>query len=303
MYTLQMQLDWLPNAQFAGILLAYEMGWYKKAGIELELIPWRPYLNQVDVLKSPGNVVVSTEDNLLIKGVLSGEPVVAISTMMQYSGLGWMVLNHRGIHSLKDLKGKKIGIHTDGKTGIEVALNFVGLSKSDVTIEDVDFAYERLLRDKEVDAMQCLSLVEPLELRDKGLDFSVFLAKDNGYWVYSQVFGTSRRLATKEPDMLAEFVKISFDGWRAAFQDPEKAAEIIVRQYLSNSTAALQKAMIVEMEPLFPYQGDYALMGTMEKERWERSISMLAVEGLDISALSAEDVMTLDINERFLPKQ
>ncbi len=296
MKPLRLQLDWLPNAQFAGILYAYEKGWYQKAGIELDIIPWTPYLNQVDVLKQYPNTVVSTEDNLLIKGVLQGEPVVAIATMMQYSGLGWMVLNESNIQTLRDLQGKKIGIHTDGRTGIEVALNHVGLSRDDVEIEDVDFDYERLLCNKEVAAMQCLSLVEPLELKDNGVDISVFLAKDHGYLVYSQVFATTRQLLEKEPDMLAAFTKISFDGWRAAFADKNAAAELVVQKYHKESTVALQEAMLSAMEPLFPYKNDINKMGMMEKNRWETSIQMLKYEGYDVSALRAEDVMSEEIN-------
>jgi ABC-type nitrate/sulfonate/bicarbonate transport system substrate-binding protein len=87
-----LQLDWKPNAQFAGILIAHYRNQYAEQGIDLKILPWQAYLNQVDVLKQEGNYIVSTEDNLLIRGRASGQPVRAIATMMQYSGLGWIAL-------------------------------------------------------------------------------------------------------------------------------------------------------------------------------------------------------------------
>jgi ABC-type nitrate/sulfonate/bicarbonate transport system substrate-binding protein len=92
MIPISLQLDWKPNAQFAGILVAHHLNQYAEQGIDLEIRPWRPYLNQVDVLQEEGNVIVSTEDNLLIRGRAAGQPVRAIATMMQYSGLSWMTL-------------------------------------------------------------------------------------------------------------------------------------------------------------------------------------------------------------------
>src|SRR6056297_3163756 len=180
MIPLTLQLDWLPNAQFAGILLAREAGWYKKEGIDLEIVPWRAYLNQVDVLRQQGNIVVSTDDNLLVKAAIQGEPVLALAAMLQYSGLAYMVQKERGIRRFEELRGKRIGIHTDGRTGIAVVLDHVGLSTDDVDVVEVGFEYDELLRTGELDAMQCLAMVEPIELTDRGFDLDLFVAKDLG---------------------------------------------------------------------------------------------------------------------------
>ena len=302
MFELKMQLDWLPNAQFAGLIYAKERGWYKKAGIDLELIPWYPQLNQVDVLKKNKNAIVSSDDNLIIKGVLNGEKIKAIAVMMQYSGLGWMVLKEHNITKFEQLRGRKIGIHTDGRTGIAVALNHVGLKTSDVEIEDVGFDYESLMLEHKVIAMQCLSLVEAIELRKKEIEFELFLAKNFGYLTYSQVFATNEELINREPNMLEDFIRISFDGWRAAFADREQATEYIVDRYLKDSNKSLELEMLKELEVLFPYHGDYDKMGAMEETRWNNSISLLKFEGLDTSNITAKDVMVSDIIDKILAR-
>jgi len=35
------QLNWMANVEFAGILLAKEQGWYKAAGIDLTIREWK----------------------------------------------------------------------------------------------------------------------------------------------------------------------------------------------------------------------------------------------------------------------
>ena len=64
MISITLQLDWKPNAQFAGILWAHHHGWYARAGIDLTIVPWWPGFNQMDALESDANVIVSTEDKV-----------------------------------------------------------------------------------------------------------------------------------------------------------------------------------------------------------------------------------------------
>lgn len=63
---------------------------------------------------------------LLIRARAAGEPVKAIGTMMQFSGIGWMALKSAGIRSVRDFKGKRVGIHGDGETAL--AIIWIGAS-------------------------------------------------------------------------------------------------------------------------------------------------------------------------------
>ena len=147
------QLDCKPNAHFAGILLAHYQGWYKQAGIELDIVPWQSHTNPVDALERTENMVVSTEDNLLIRARAAGRRVKAMGAMLQYSGIGWIALKESGIQDLTDLTGKQIGIHGDGETALEIALAHFGMTRADVEIVEVGFDYAELLSSGEFDAV------------------------------------------------------------------------------------------------------------------------------------------------------
>ncbi|MEO1348927.1 MAG: ABC transporter substrate-binding protein [Cyanobacteria bacterium J06635_15] len=288
----KLQLDWKPNAQFAGVLIAHHFKWYQQAGIDLDIIPWRPYLNQVEVLKSDENMLISTEDNLLIRGRASGQPIKAIATMMQYSGLGWMSLKSSGIRTIADLKGKRVGIHGDGETGLKITLQQYGLSEQAVEIVEVGYDYANLLNTGAFDAIQCLVAIEPNELKAQGFDLNVIPAYEWGYEVYSQVICTSDRLIQNHSEALKAFLKITFEGWRYAFDHAAEVADVIVSRYLHESDSTLQAALLQTLKPLFEGKVGMNKLGWMAPERWTKSVSYLKQYGLIDQTLPPEALMT-----------
>jgi NitT/TauT family transport system substrate-binding protein len=298
MFAVELQLDWLPNAQFAGILYAQSAGWYRQAGIDLTILDWTPYTNQVDALASDRTLLVSTEDNLLIRARSKGAPVKAIGVMMQFSGIGWMALADSGIQSIPDLRGKRLGIHPDGEAAIQLALRHYGMAWSDVEIQEVGYDYATLLMNRQVDAMQCLLMVEPLEVAALGQQVNTIRGFDLGYQVYAQVIATTDRLIEQHGEELVRFLQVTFDGWRAAFANPTRAAEIVVADYLPDANPQLQAQMLIAMQPIFTGAVGLHRLGWMERERWLGSIAYLHHDHLLDRPVQPEEVMTNHLIER-----
>lgn len=297
MTSIKLQLDWKPNAQFAGILLAHHLGHYKEAGIELEIVPWQSHTNPVAALEVSENVIVSTEDNLLIRARAAGQPVKAIGVMMQFSPIGWMALRKSGIRQITDLRGKRLGIHGDGETVVDIVLARFGMTRTELDVVEVGYDYAGLLNSGAYDAVQCLVMVEPLELEALGFDLHVLPAYEFGYQVYSQVIAATERLLATEPEILARFLKITFEGWRRAFQEPREAGRIIAAHYLPETKADLEIRMLQAMQPVFEGKVGLERLGWMEKERWEQSIGYLQEHRLIDRPVSAEEVMTNSLME------
>jgi NitT/TauT family transport system substrate-binding protein len=298
MFAVELQLDWLPNAQFAGILYAQSEGWYRQAGIDLTILDWTPYTNQVDALASDRTLLVSTEDNLLIRARSKGAPVKAIGVMMQFSGIGWMALADSGIQSIPDLRGKRLGIHPDGEAAIQLALRHYGMAWSDVEIQEVGYDYATLLMNRQVDAMQCLLMVEPLEVAALGQQVNTIRGFDLGYQVYAQVIATTDCLIEQHGEELVRFLQVTFDGWRAAFANPTRAAEIVVADYLPDANPQLQAQMLIAMQPIFTGAVGLHRLGWMERERWLGSIAYLHHDHLLDRPVQPEEVMTNHLIER-----
>lgn len=295
----RLQLDWQPNAQFAGVIVAQELGWYRDAGIDLTISPWQPHTNQMDALDHDGvdgaNILVSTEDNLHIIARAQGKPVVGLGAMIQYSGIGWMTLESAGIRSIADLRGKRIGIHGDGLTALQVTLRHHGLSEADVEIVDVGFNYDELLASGQYDAIQCFVLVEPRELAAKGFKLHALPAYAWGYQVYSQVISVTERLLAERRPTLERFLRVTFDGWRRAIVNPHEAADFIVARYLPSADASAQAAMLADMTPHLLGEVGRERLGWMTTERWDKSIGYLADAGIIPARMPAKEVMTNDL--------
>lgn len=298
MFSLALQLDWLPNAQFAGILYAQREGWYRQTGIDLTILPWAPYTNQVDALASDQNLVISTEDNLLIRACSQGAPIKAIGVMMQFSGIGWMALADAGIHTIPDLRGKRLGIHPDGEAAIRLALSRYDMAWSDLDIQEVGYDYADLLANRQVDAMQCLLMVEPLELEALGHQVNTIRGFDLGYQVYAQVLATTDRLIAQHAAELIRFLQVTFDGWRAAFANPAQAAAIVVADYLPDANPQLQERMLLAMQPIFTGAIGLERLGCMARARWLGSIAYLQQYHLLERPVLPEEVMTNHLIER-----
>ena len=289
---LRFQLDWKPNAQFAGVLLAHHWGWYARSDIDLDLLPWQPSTNPMEALESDENMLCSTEDNLHLIARAQGKSVKAIGAMMQFSGIGWMSLKTSHIQSITHLAGKRVGVHGDGITALKIALRHSGVHETDVEVVEAGYNAGELLATGEFDAMQCYVTAEPVYLQREGFDLNVIRAYESGYEVYAQVISTTNRLLANEPQALTRFLKATFDGWRHALTHPAEAAEVISKYYLPEASAAAEEEMLRASRAMI--EGDLGLskLGWMTAERWAKSIGYLTTHHLLDRPLRAEDVMT-----------
>ena len=123
-----MQLDWKANVQFAGLLLAKERGWYADAGLDVRIQPAdsADILVVQSVLTEP-NTIGSSESSALLEARGKGAKIKAVATMFQGSPMALLSLEKSGISEMRDLVGKRIGMHTDGRRVLDVAFADAGI--------------------------------------------------------------------------------------------------------------------------------------------------------------------------------
>jgi NitT/TauT family transport system substrate-binding protein len=117
--------------------VAIQKGWFKEAGVEVQF-EWMDYLPSMDAFAA-GKVdaVTMTNGDALVTGANGGKSKFILMT--DYSNGNDMIVAKKGINSVKDLKGKKIGLeltlveHLLLLKGLEKA----GLKQSDITLVNV----------------------------------------------------------------------------------------------------------------------------------------------------------------------
>jgi len=272
---ISVQLDWKPNAQFAGLLVADHDGLFAERGLDLEILPWQVHTDPVDGLDTPGRIAVS-EDNLAIQSLAAGNDVVMLGAMLRYSPLAWIVRADSPVEGFADFAGLTVGVHVDGVTGLDFAARSGGLKLTDLNVVDVPYDKTAQLLRGDLDACQCNGLVEPVEMRADGADIRVLWARDAGYEVYSQVLSTSRATFDRFPELVEGFMDVLWEGWIRALADTEAAASIIVERYLHESTAKIQHEILEAERPwVLGEPGSDDSLGFIDEQRLQASIDLL----------------------------
>ncbi|HEX4644970.1 MAG TPA: ABC transporter substrate-binding protein [Verrucomicrobiae bacterium] len=113
--------------------IAKQKGWFKDAGLDVELA-WFEYLPSIDAF-SAGKVdaVMIVATDALVTGANGGKS--KIIALLDYSEGSDMIIGAPGVNSIKDLRGKKIGIEV---TLVEHLLLLKALEENGMTQNDVD---------------------------------------------------------------------------------------------------------------------------------------------------------------------
>ena len=134
--------------------IGVQKGWFKEAGVDVEFL-WFDYVPSMDAYVSgKADAVCMTNGDALVTGA-TGKPSVAI-IINDFSNGNDMIVGAPGIESIKDLKGKKVGLeegfvsHLLLLTGLEKA----GMKAEDVTIVNTPTnETPQVLASKAVDAI------------------------------------------------------------------------------------------------------------------------------------------------------
>ena len=142
---LTLLLDWFVNPDHGPILVAEQRGYFKAAGLEVEIVaPSDPNDPPKLVAAGQADIGVSYQPQLHIQ-VDQGLPLVRIGTLVATPLNSLLVLAGGPIHRIEDLKGRKVGFSVGGfeDTLLQAMLARHGLALDAVELVNVNFALWR----------------------------------------------------------------------------------------------------------------------------------------------------------------
>jgi NitT/TauT family transport system substrate-binding protein len=284
-----LQLQWLPQAQFAGYYVALDQGYFEEEGFD-----------SVDIVPSGGDIV--PQDALVagdvdfaiawvpkVLGTLeaSGVELTNIAQVFQKSGTLQVSWADSGISSVADFEGKRIGSWGFGNEWeIFAAMADEGLDSTTVSITTQDFSMNALL-DGDVDAAQAMTYNEwaqVLEVVDPETgelyqpeDFNVISYEDTaGAMLQDAIWADTARLDDPAyADAAVRFLKAIIKGWVYARDNPEDAAAIVYDAAI-NAEAAFpvgpvhQLWQMNEVNKLIWAGGDF---GLIDAGAWDKTVA------------------------------
>ena len=187
------QLNWVTNVQFAGVLLARERGWYEEAGIDLTVRGWKPGVSPIAEVTAGRAQIGVAEGDVLIKAGVNGNALKAIATQSQKTPFCLMSKKSLGIKTPEQLKGKTVGINShESVVMTKIVLASKGLEYKDIKTVQTEWDIAPLINDK-IDVYAAFMNDEPLTMKEKGYETNVIPAFKYGYDFYSGVYFVTDR--------------------------------------------------------------------------------------------------------------
>ncbi len=258
---ISLQLKWKYQFQFAGFLVAKEKGFYRDAGLEVNIKEFNNSIDIVDDVET-GKADFGISDSSLIYDVLSGKPMVAVMTLFQQSPFVLMGLKSSGIKELKDLKNRKLSLHS-GMYGVVIKALLQSSEIDYIPVPPI-FTLNKLIS-AEVDMVAAYVSNEPYVAELRNLDTVIFHPKDYGFEGYGDILFTSQEMISKNPETVRKMYEASYRGWEYAYEHIDEVVELIYTNY--NSLNKTKEALTYEAEKLKELSGYGKNLGEVNEEK------------------------------------
>jgi NitT/TauT family transport system substrate-binding protein len=220
-----LRLKWVHQAQFAGFYTAVEKGFYKEAGLDVEIRPGGSDFPAVQMVASGSEDFGVTGADQILLGREKGVPVTAISTIYRETPFVLFSLKSSGITTMKDLEGKEVGVKLGGNEELtyRAMVKSAGIDASKIKEMPVKFDLSPLLSGQ-VKVWPGYVINEVLAVQEAGQEVNIIKPQDNGINFYADTLFTKQSLIDKDPELVKSFVQASMKGWEYAMKNPEEAA-------------------------------------------------------------------------------
>lgn len=284
-----MQLDWKPNVQFAGILVALDRGFYRDAGIDLTLRPVDQEMKVVESVVTGTNWIGCSESGVLLGARANGAPIKAVGTMLQGSPFCLMSLSAKQVRKPADLRGRTLGVHPDANLALDIVLHSGRIPRSSMTCIDVEHSIQPLVQGQ-VDVLMGYLIDEAVALQTAGHSINIIRGYEHGYVAYSQVYFTSDALLARDPALVGRFLDASHRGWTEAARDPEAAVKLVTTRFLPGVDPEYQRRSLTEILKLTALESGKGSFGTMKKSTWKKMVRSFNDSGVLPRPITVEEI-------------
>lgn len=301
--TFSVALDWYPNPDHAGFLVAEEENFFDDAGLDVSLSsPSDPSLPIKLVAAGKADVAISYEPEVLLARE-EGLDVVAVASLIDQPLTSMIWLKKSGIKRVKDLKGKTIsnaGIAYQDAY-LETILKRAKLSPDQVkTVAVGQGLLPSLLSGRAQATLGPLWNIEGVQLKVEGKNPVINPVDRLGVPSYSELVLVAKgsRLQS-DPDPIRLFISALARGTAAAVNDPAAAT----RAVLEANTALEPKVTEAQVRATLPLLRRGGLKGTdqpfgyMDTAKWQYFINWMTRHEVLDAKQPAVDALTND----FLP--
>jgi len=272
---------WIPQAQFAGFIAAYEKGIYKKYGLDVELLTGGPTVSSLDWLSEKKTDLSCAWLSSALQVRDKSVKLINICQLIQKSALMLVAKKGRGINTIQNLNGKKVALwQKDFQIQPNALFNKFGLVVKPYPLSETQNIF---IRDV-VDVTSVMLYNEYHLLKNSGYDDSdltIFRFQDydlnfpeDGIYVLEDFYKQNTQACKN-------FVKASLEGWEYAFSHEDEVLKMVM-SYLTKAKYAAnymhQRWMLRQMHDLYQTTNGQKI-GELRKSDFENVVKTLKQSG------------------------
>lgn len=271
-----LHLKWFHQFQFAGYYAAFEKGYYKEAGLDVEIIESTIGIKGIHekVIQSTGQYGIGS--NELIKERYAGKPIVVLAVIFQHSPSVLFFKKSSNIQSIHDLVGKRVML-TPHMDEIVAYLKKERIDLSDLQILEHRFNPNDLIQGK-ADAYSGYSTTQAYDFKKAGFPYVAYSPRVAGIDFYGDNFFTSEEEVRKHPERVKAFREASLRGWQYAMSHQEEIVDLIYEKYSKRNP---KERLLFEAEQMTTLiQPILVEVGYMNPGRWKHINEVYAELGM-----------------------
>lgn len=183
-------LDWFVNPDHGPIIVAREKGYFKDAGLEVEIVPPADPADPPKLVAAgKADLAVSYQPQLHLQ-VHQGLPLVRVGTLVATPLNCLLVLADGPVKRIADLKGKKVGFSVAGveEALLTAMLKRHGLKFDDIELVNVNWSISPSLMSRQVDAViGAFRNFELNQMQIEGVNGKCFYPEEEGLPAYDEL--------------------------------------------------------------------------------------------------------------------
>jgi putative hydroxymethylpyrimidine transport system substrate-binding protein len=269
--SLNLMLDWLPNADHVGIYKALADGDFTKAGLNVHVqVPSDPATPLQLLAAGKVDVAVSYEPELMLARD-KGEPLVAIGAIVQRPLTSIVSLGSKHITSPAQLRGKKVG---DAGIPYQHAYLTTILQHAGVPVGSVkeinvgDNLVPAMLGGRVDATLGAYWNYEAIQLRQMRRRANVIHMESAGIPTYDElVLVTTENTLANKTNVLRRFVQTLGRGYESVRSDPAAGVAALVHANPSLQTKLQSASVNATLTSFFPANPKLP-WGWQDQKRW-----------------------------------
>ncbi len=290
-------LDWVPNTNHTGIYVAKENGYFKDAGLDVEIV--QPPEDGAEMLvgAKKAQFGISSQDGLM--PALIGKhaiPVTAVAAVVQHNTSGIISRKGEGMDRPKGLEGKKYATWDKDleKATIKNVMEADGGDFSKVQLIPSTVTDEiSALQSKSVDAIWIFYGWTGIASKVENFDTDYFAFKDinSTFDFYTPVIIGNTNWMKQNTDTTKAFLNAVRKGYEYTIEHPDEAADILCK-----AAPELDRKLVKASQEYLnkQYKAEVEQWGYIDPKRWNRFYHWVSDHGLSDTKIPENTGFTND---------